>query len=212
MRIAFFLLVLANLLFLVWGGDYLGGKEEGREPQRLRNQLHPEKMKVTLALPAAAAAATATTTAPPSACRRIEGVAAKDAGALQQALLGAGLVAAVLPAAEPNYWVTIPALPNKAAADKKAGELKFFGVGDFHVMPGEGGTFVISLGLFRDEAAATQFLQILTKKGVKSAHIETRTKPAPTTRLEVRGAADVLAKRLPELLSAAAGATVADCP
>ncbi|MDD5250151.1 MAG: SPOR domain-containing protein [Rhodocyclaceae bacterium] len=203
MRIAFFLLVLANLLFFVWGGGYFGAQEEGREPQRLQNQLHPEKMKVTLAPPAAA---------PPQACRRIERLAAKDAEALQQALQGAGLTAVLLPMDEQTYWVNIPALASKAAADKKLAELKLLGITDFHVMPGEGGSFVISLGVFRDQAGATQLLQGLAQKGVKSARLDTRTTPAATVRLEVRGGADLIAKRLPELLAATPAATAVECP
>ena len=205
MRVAFFLLVLANLLLFVWAQGYFGGQQEGREPQRLNDQIEPEKMKVT---PLAAAPAA------PQACRRVEGLAAKEAEQLQQALQGSGLTAGIQPVAEEaqSFWVNIPALPNKAAADKKAGELKLFGVTDFHVMQAEGGSLVISLGLFKDEAAAGEFLQGLNRKGVKSARVEAKPKPPAQARVEVRGAADLLAKRLPELLAGMAGATASDCP
>ena len=45
MRVLVFLLVLANLLFLVWTQGYL---DTGREPDalRLQHQLSPEKMKI----------------------------------------------------------------------------------------------------------------------------------------------------------------------
>ena len=202
MRVAFFLLVLANLVLLVWAQGLPGGQEEGREPQRLKEQLQPEKMKV------AAQAATP----PPQTCRRVEGLAAPAAEQLRQTLQGSGLVASVQAAEEaPIFWVNISGLPNKAAADKKAGELKLFGVTDFHVIQAEGGSFVISLGLFRDEGGANEFLQGLAKKGVKSARIDAKSKPPGLAHLEVRGAAELLAKRLPELLAGTIGATAVEC-
>jgi hypothetical protein len=226
MRLAFFLLVLANLLFFVWSAGYLGGQDEGREPQRLSNQLHPEAITVTVTPPAAAAPAppppavpAAPATAVPVAaaqpaqgCRRIEGVAVKDGGPFQQSLQSAGFVVAVLPAEERGWWVSIPALPNKAAADKKAGELRALGIADFDVAPGEKGAFAITLGVFKDEASASQFLQSAMKKGVKSARLETRLKAATAMRLELRGPADLFAQRLPQLLGAAPGASAAECP
>ncbi|MGE5465808.1 MAG: SPOR domain-containing protein [Ignavibacteria bacterium] len=250
MRIAFFLLVLVNLLFFVWSAGYLGGQDEGREPQRLQNQLNPEKMKVTLApataaaapapaspvaatgtapsgaatpavaaapapanaAPPAPAATPAVAAAPAQACRRITGVATKDGNAFQQSLQKAGFAVAVLPIEERSYWVNIPSLPTKAAAEKKAGELKALGVTDFHVIQGESGGFLISLGVRGDEASASQFLQGLMKKGVKSARIETRAKTPTTLHLELRAPADLLAQRLPALLPGAPGASLAECP
>jgi hypothetical protein len=234
MRVVFFLLLLANVLVFVWSAGYLGGQEEGREPQRLQNQLHPEQIIVTVvaapaaaaptsslpaaltvsAAPASAIAPTATAAAPAAksspVCRRIEGVAPKDGGMIQQSLQKAGFVVAMLPMDERSYWVNIPALPNKAAADKKAAELKALGVIDFHVMQGEGASFVISLGVSNDEAAAAQLLQGLTKKGVKSARLDTRVKPSAALRLELRGPGELFT-RLPQLLSAVPGASPADC-
>ncbi len=204
MRTAFFLLVLANLVFFVWAQDYFGGQDEGREPQRLNDQIHPDKLKVEVPAPPPAP--------PPQACRRIDGLAAKDAERLRAAIQEAGLAATLQPGEEiASFWVNIPDLPNKAVADKKTSELKLFGVVDFHVMQSEGGSFVVSLGVFRNESGANELLQELVKKGVKSARIETKKAPAPA-RVEVRGAADLVSQRMPEWLAGAAGATVADCP
>ena len=154
--------------------------------------------------------------APQQACRRVEGLAAKDAEQLQQAIQGSGggLAASIQPAAEeaPSFWVNIPGLPNKTVVDKKAGELKLFGVTDFHVMQAEGGGFVISLGLFKSEAGANEFLQGLNRRGVKSARVDAKAKPPALVYLEVRGTADLLAKRLPELLAGVGEATASDCP
>jgi hypothetical protein len=145
-------------------------------------------------------------------CRRIEGVAAKDSSVLQQSLQTAGFTVAMLPADERGWWVSIPALPSKAAADKKGGELKSLGIADFQIFPMEKGAFAVVLGIFRDEASATQFLQAAMKKGVKSARLEMRLKTATALRLELRGPADLFAQRLPQLMVAAPGASATECP
>lgn len=206
MRLAFFLLVLANLLFLVWAQGYLGGQDEGREPQRLADQLHAEKMKVTVAGEKAAP--------PTPACRLIDGLTAAEAEQLQKALGDGGeLVASLRPGGEtPAWWVHIDALATKALADKKAGELKLLGVTDFHVMQADGGSFAISLGIFDSEAAAAGFLQSLAGKGVKSARIDARPRPPAAMRVEVRGPAAAMAQRLPGLLAGHPAARAAECP
>jgi hypothetical protein len=145
-------------------------------------------------------------------CRRVEGVAAKDGGTLQQTLQQAGFTVAVLPQEERSYTVSISGLPNKAAADKKAGELRLFGIKDFRVVELEGGGFAIALAVFNDEAAATQYLQGLLKKGVKSARIEARSKTPTALRLELRGPFDLVVKRLPLLLTSVPGASTVECP
>lgn len=198
MRIAFFLLVLANLVFFVWAQGYFGAEDAGREPQRIADQLNPGKMTVTVR----------DKTAPAEpACSIVGGLAAGDAESFRKAL-GEGVE--MRPLEETSWWVSINALPNKAAADKKAAELKLLGVTDFHVLQTEGGTFAVSLGVLDSEAAATELLQTLGRKGVKSARVEAKARtPA---RFELRGPADLLAKRLPEAIAGMAGASVADCP
>ncbi len=198
MRGVFFALILANLVFFVWAQGYFG-EDAGREPQRLAEQLNPGKMTVTVREKPAPA--------PADACRIVAGVTARDAEALQKAL-GEGVV--LRPLDETSWWVSINALPTKAAADKKAAELKLLGVADFHVLQGEGGSFAVSFGVFDSEAAASEMLQALARKGVKSARVESKAK-APT-RFELRGPAPLLEKRLPEAVAAIAGAAIAGCP
>jgi len=205
MRVFFFLLVLANLVFFVWAQGYLGGQDEGREPQRLADQLRPEAMKVTVREPGVVQA--------PAACRLVQGLTAPEAEQLAKTLGEGGELNVSLRIDEepPAFWVSINALANQAAADRKAGELKLLGVTDFHVMQAEGGAFAISLGVFPTEAAAAEFLQGLNRKGVKSARADARP-PLPVTRIEVRGAVGPLSKRLAESLAGFAAAKVVDCP
>lgn len=206
MRALFFLLVLANLLAFAWAQGYWGGKEEGREPERLAGQLNADKLRIV-----------GRDEAPPASpgCRLVSGLALADAQRLGTLVAepADGLAAKVTPLTEPaRYWVHIPALVNKAAADKKAAEIRQLGVTDYHLLQEpDSDRFAISLGLFATEPAATEFLLGLNKKGVRSARIDERDRPPERAELEVRGAADLLAKRLPALISGLPAATVSDC-
>ncbi|CAG0982243.1 hypothetical protein RHDC4_01965 [Rhodocyclaceae bacterium] len=204
-RALFFLLVLVNLVLFAWGQGYFGTRSEGREPLRLQEQLNPEKLKIGQG---------AATPQPPArqACLRVEGLAQAEAEGLQKALQegGGGVAAIVTAAEESSYRVSIGPLPNKAMADKKAGELKQLGIADFQVASGEAGAFSIHLGTSSSEAGANDLLQKLGKKGVRSAHVDALAGAPATASLEARGAEDVLHKRLAALLGTSA-ATVVDC-
>jgi len=209
-RAAFLLLVLANLAFFAWAQGYFGAQEQGREPQRLANQFAADKLRIVAA--SAADKASAATKPAPAVCRLVSGLPPAAVEAFKAGL--AGLSVDIKPVeASSSYWVHIPPQPNKAAADKKAGELKALGIQDFYVVQDEGANrFAISLGLFKSEAAANEYLQGLGKRGVKSARIEVRETAPQPVRAMVKGAADVLDKRLPGLLARVPGAAVAECP
>ena len=211
MRALFFLLVLANLAFFAWSQGYFGSVDEGREPQRLATQLFPEKMKVAVAGGGGPPPARATPAAAPE-CRLVGGLPLPDAEKLAAAVVekGEGARATLVPVGEgPAYWVHLPTQPNKAAAEKKAAELKPLGITEFKVLE-QGDAFVVSLGLFRNEQSARDLLQAVQKKGARSAQITEREGPSTRAGVEVRGPAEWLARRLPELLPA--GAAMGDCP
>ena len=223
LRSVFLLLVLGNVLFFAWSQGYFGRQEEGREPQRLKDQLQPEKLRIVRAeastpvVPASPAAAPAAGTVaavpaaaalPPAACQLVRGLAMAEAEKLRATLAAvAGLTVALRPDAEPaSYWVLVPPLANKAAAAKKAAELKQRGISDFYVVNDEGAhQFAISLALFKTEQGAQEFLSGLVKKGVKSAHIEPQQKAPEHAQIEVRGPAEAVAKGLAGLPPAALG-------
>ena len=208
-RATFLLLVFANLAFFAWSQGYFGGQESGREPQRLTSQLAADKLRVV-------AAARGDERAGPAAavCRLVTGLPPAAVDAFKAGLAGPGLSVDIKPVEESSsYWVHIPPQPNKAAAEKKAAELKALNVQDFYVVQDEGANrYAISLGLFKSETAASEYLQGLGKRGVKSARIEVREAAPQTVRAMVRGAADIVDKRLPQLLAKEPGAAVAACP
>lgn len=212
-RTLFFLLVFVNLLVYVWAQGYLGGNTEGREPQRLTQQFNAEKIRIVRD-PAIGEPPTVAKKED-AACRSIAGLTSADAATLAKAANAAGWQATVVAEAAPTlHLVLIADLANKAAADKKATELRQLGVKDFQVVGLDGGKQEIVLGSFNADAAAKDFLAGLTKKGIKSARTEAREQAATKAHVDIRAPADALAKRLPELTSAyviGGGASVADC-
>ncbi|HUW37134.1 MAG TPA: SPOR domain-containing protein [Rhodocyclaceae bacterium] len=215
-RTVFILLILANLLFFAWSQGYFGTRSNGHEPQRLAEQLSPEKLRVTSTL-AAAAAAPPAAAPPPQACRQVGGLNAAEAEHLR-AKVGEqtpDLQLSVKTAeGQPDgYWVLIPPLPDRQATEKKLSELKRLGVSDYSLLTAAGpNQFAISLGLFKSRQAADERLQALVKRGVRSAQVQARVQPAVGVLLVVRGQTDTLARELPQLLSLFPAASVTDCP
>jgi len=85
------LLVLANILLYAAGEGYFGGQEEGREPQRLANQLAPEKLRIVGSRPVSPAAngnpAPAAAAKAPVACRALTGLSLEQARELEAELV-----------------------------------------------------------------------------------------------------------------------------
>lgn len=207
----FFLLVLANLVAFAWTLGYFGARDEGREPGRLADQLHPDRITI-------AQAGKEPPPPPPTLCKTVAGLPAKEAETVRALLEsraegGEAVSVAVKPDAEvQSFAVTIGNLAGKAAADKKAGELRALGVTEFKA--GEDartGGWAIVFGVFGNEAAAGEALAALNKRGVKSARVEAGERKAELVRLDVRGPAELIAKRLPVALAGVAGTTVGDC-
>ncbi len=205
-RPIFFLLVLANLVLFVWTQGYFGGTDDSREPQRLEQQLHPEKLRIVRIAQAPGA------TKEEPACRVISGLSMANAETLKTAVAAAGAEARVMPQEEPAlHLVLISDLANKAAADKKLAELARLSVEGHRLVALEGGRHEIILGSFPADAGARELLQGLNKKGIKSAKVEKREQPAVKARVETRGAAATLLQQLPKLIAPYAEATLGDC-
>jgi hypothetical protein len=203
-RALFLLLVLGNLVFYIWAAGYLGGRDEGREPERLRAQVEPARMEVRVL--------SGTAQSSPG-CRQVAPIPVATAEGLKLALEGkTGVAVQLLPKTLTSYWVSIPSLGSKAAAEKKTAELKQLGISDFFVVNDPGPNLHgISLGLFHTEESANERLQQLGRKGVKSARIETRPRPAEQAGLEIRGTAEFLAKQLPDVLASFSVTDAGEC-
>jgi hypothetical protein len=205
-RLFFFLLVFANLLFFAWTKGYFGASDDGHEPQRLAQQLNAEKLRIVREVKAPVAKKVEMT------CRVVNGLAIADAEALKTAVEAAGAEAKVSPLAESmRYLAVIADLANKAAADKKVAELNRFGLKGRSAVASEGGRFEIILDSFDTEAAALEFLQEMAKRGIKSARLEGREQPVRKVRVETRGSAPILLPQLPKLIEPYADATIGEC-
>lgn len=210
MRLAFIVLLLANLVLFAWGQGYLGEAEAGREPERLQQQIEPGKLRI---LPAGAVSA-----APAAAllCQRIEGLSAAEADTFKRRDMAGtpGWTVTLIPDNEAaGHWVVIAQLPSRAVAEKKRTELRQLGVKEGQIVEDAvQGPFAVSLGVFRSQALAEEFLQSITRKGVRSAQLARRDITPEKFVVELRAPADELQRKLPELMASLAGASRNDCP
>lgn len=205
-RPVFFLLVLANLVFFAWAQGHFGTIDEGREPQRLEQQLHADKLRILS--PAQAPAAKRDEPA----CRLIGGLGLANAETLKAAVAGAGAEAKLLPLAEPMlHLVVIGDLANKAAADKKLAEVLRLGFDKSVATELRDGHHEIILGTFPAETAAREFMAGLGKRGIKTARLDSRQAPPRMARVEARGPGSILLQQLPKLIAPFPEATIGDC-
>lgn len=207
MRALFLLLVLANLLFFAWSKGYFGNSDTGREPQRLAQQLHPEKLKLISAT--SGTEETATT----DACKSLAGLRLVD-GQKLMALLGQQVPGATTKLIRPNVaeaWdIIIGPLSTRPMAEAKMAELKKLNVTEAKLQANPAGDFSLLLGSDPKKAQAEQRLDGLAKKGVKSARIQQRAAPDDFT-VEIRGPVSGLTQ-LPTLVRGLANSTLTDCP
>lgn len=211
LRTVFFLLVLGNLLLFAWGRGYFGAASEG-EGERLAAQIAPERLRIA----GKGSAPSAMAVAPPAeACRALAGLEREAAGRLAGLLTARDAQLKVEQRAleEPStWWVYIPPLPNGAQADRKAAELSRLGIKDFYVVRESGpNQYAVSLGLFRSEEGAKEYLATLKRKNVKSASILARPAGGDKAVVEVRGSADALAQALADLPAEFAAAQKTEC-
>ena len=81
-----------------------------------------------------------------------------------------------------GYWVYIPPLENKAAVNRKISQLRARGVNEFFIVWDKGPLqFAISLGVFKTQDAAQNYLKELRAKDVRSAQFGERASKLKTT-------------------------------
>jgi hypothetical protein len=193
MRIAVFLLVLANLLFFAWSRGDLGSGEPDplRVGELLRadqirlvsNDRPPAPVQETPALPAGDASQ--------EICVVLNDLSPANANTLQH-LFTEELPTFRLSRTDPSggtgyYWVHIPPFKTRRAAESKVAELKDLGVQDYFILSDGSDSFAISLGLFSTQAAAESSLAALRGKGVRSARLGERPRRMAASRVEILG-------------------------
>ena len=223
MRIVFFLLLLANLAFFAW--TYIGSGRSSDEPQLMQQQFNPQEIRLLspdqiakLAAERAKQLAERPKQAPKTAvvaCLELGAFGPGEVPRVQQALepLALGSRLSQRRAEEvASYWVFMPPLRNRQAANQKAAELKKLGIEDFFIVQEDPKfRFAISLGVFKTEEAAQARLAGLRAKGVRTARVGPKETSVQKIYFAVREVPDALVAKLNDLRQSFAGTELRDC-
>jgi len=225
MRVAFLVLLLANLALYTW---LRYGTSEA-EPVPLSRQIAPEKLKVVAPAglppvsavtkppaPAPAPAAAPASPAASGACVEWGSFTIADAARAEQALEPLALgprLAQRRTEEQAGWWVFIPPQGNRQSALRKAAELKQLGVEEYFIVQEEGPLrWALSLGVFRTEESAQARLAALRDQGVRTARVGARDTTVPKVWLQVKGVDAPLQARLKEIARQVEGSELKDCP
>jgi hypothetical protein len=215
LRLAVLLLLLSNAAYYVWSQGWLAGAglEPARqtEPQRLRQQIKPEAVRIV----------------PAGEARPIDsaGTAAKAPECLQAGLFDDGQAASVRealqawpagswslePTIEPARWIVYMGkyLTLENVSRKKA-ELRQMGV-SFEAPSNPTLEPGLSLGGFPTQAAANLQLESLAQRGIHTAKVVQERPEARGQLLKLPAVDDSLRLRLDDLKAALNGTTLRPC-
>lgn len=168
-RALFFALLVINLA--VAGYAWYASTQSNPDAQLIHQQLNAQQIHVIAPRPMVTQRAK-------TACLEWGTFGGTELRAAQSALdalsLGARVTHREVPT-QANYWVYLPPLKNKEEVDRKLSELQKLGVEDYSAVGGQGPMRnSISLGIFRTEEAANNYLEALQKQGVRSARVGRR--------------------------------------
>ena len=208
LRLLFLILLLTNVA--VFSYIRYAESRAGADAQNSLLQISPDKVKLlkpAAPLPAARSKDAAMQAQSSLACLEWGGFSAQDvvraATALARFELGDKLSQRE---GGESYQVYIPAL-KKADADRKAAELKSLGTSDLAVVPDDDPSqFTVSLGVFKTEEAADNYLSQLRLKGVRSAI--SRPRGAKTSIFVIRDPGDAIAAKIAQLKTEFPAATL----
>ena len=81
-----------------------------------------------------------------------------------------------------GFWVYIPPLRSRTSTNKKVAELKALGVSEYFILQGAGRWHnAISLGVFKTQDAAQNYLNYLRTRGVRTAKVGARVSKVKET-------------------------------
>lgn len=206
MRKLFWILLLANVaLFAAMQRGWLG---LGEQPSQAQPALHEDMIRLldtqqsapAAALPApvpasapvaASSVAVATAKSNTLACLEWGEFSGSDLARATAALTALQLgdkLSQYQVEHDTGYWVYFPPLKNKAAVNRKIGELKARGIKEYFVVQNAGNLQnAISLGVFKTPEAAQNFLDDLRTKGVHTAQVGERASKFEVTVFRLNG-------------------------
>lgn len=214
MRSLFLLLVLANLVFYAWHAGYIGPGDTNKDDgERLTMQITPEKIRVLSADEVKKLADAAKSRH--SGCFDWGTFPAQEADKAGEALaalnLGNRLQTRTVEETA-GWWVFLPPQGSKPNADKRVDQLKALGVSDFFIVQEDGANkFAVSLGVFRTEDAAKNYLAAVSAKGVKAARSGERETRVQKTVFRLSGIDDAIGVRFDAIRKDFPGHETKDC-
>ncbi|HEX6137659.1 MAG TPA: SPOR domain-containing protein [Casimicrobiaceae bacterium] len=213
MRAAVLLLILVNVVLFGYARlDRVARSEAGR----LQQQVQPDRIRLLTPQQVAALGPTKVA-ALADVCVEWGPFGDADRARAQADLepLALGRLVSQRPVmADSAWWVNAGALPTRAAAERRAADLRAQGISDLSVVELGRGQFTVSLGLFRSEAAAAARAETLAARGVLGTRVEPRQQSTAQSMIVVRDPPQPVVARLKELQGQYAGSElkVGPCP
>jgi hypothetical protein len=197
MKWVFILLVMVNIALGVYG--YVQNNRPHPDANIPEFQMNADKVRILAEPP------TVPKPAPeePTACLEWGSFGALELRRVREALSSLQLGDRVVAREEEvtaNWWVYMPPQGSRAAMERKANELVELEVTDFIRLREEGRwQYAISLGTFREERGAREYLAQLRSKGVRSADLGKREQQVMQTTLVISSPTPTESTRLVEL-------------
>ncbi len=209
MRLLFALLVTANLLLAA----YALFAPQARSPDAglVDTQLNADKIRIVPPRPAVIPSRQ-------GACIEWGAFSAAELPVAREAIGALELGARVSPVEVQmiaGWWVYIPPLKSRAEVERRIAELSEQGVDEYFAVENGGELHnAISLGVFKTEEAASNYLQALRNKGVRSAQVGRRDHRVSQTAFLVRNPDPAISARMAELTTRFPGSELKakDCP
>ena len=225
LRLFALLMLLANAGYFAWSQGHLRplgwGPVEQREPERLAQQLAPDKLRLEGGAPAPASSnpspATPSTaaSAESTTCLSVAGLGPAQASAVTTALTSAELDNsrwALDESVLPERWIVyVGKFPSVDLLNRKKTELRslrveFRDVNAPALQPG------LALGTYSTEAAAQTALQELGRAGVRSGKVTKEREEQRSVAVRLQALTDAERTRIEPLVLQAAGKPLTACP
>ncbi|HSI55458.1 MAG: SPOR domain-containing protein [Ramlibacter sp.] len=214
LRLLVLVLLLANAAYFAWSQNLLASwgiaPTQQSEPHRLEQQIKPQSVRVLARDEARRIEAAAVAKVPE--CLQSGLIEEAQAGTVKQALESWPAGAWIMePAVEPARWIIYmgkyPAADN---VNRKKAELRGLGI-SFEALSNPALEPGLSLGGFATEAEATQQMEGLAKRGVRTAKVVREREELRGQQLRLPAVDEALRPRLDELKSALNGKTLRPC-
>jgi len=226
LRVIVLVLLMLNMGYFAWNEGWLRvfGAEPTlqREPQRLARQIRPEAVALTgdkelaneVATPRVVTVSASAPAAPPATCLQSGVLTGVQVNVVRRALLASlpddawSLDSDVRPA---SWMVYMGKFANPADRDKKRAELASLQlplgrITNADLIPG------LSLGTYPSRQAANEALDVLVRKGVRSAKVVQEWPERPGYRLRLPAVTEAMQKPLEPIKAALNGVSLSSCP